>query len=87
MDLPVATLIGLEDTDSIAEVSAPLVACLFCIYDFIKRGRQKMIGQDVSIETGIQTDLITHSVKYKNEQGNANIVNILGVWPPSKVSS
>lgn len=87
MDLPVATLIGLADTDSLAEVSAPLVACLFSIYHFIKRGRQTMIGHDVGFEAGIQADLITRSAKLQNEQANANIVNILGTWPPFKVSS
>ena len=87
MDLPVATLIGLADINSLAEVSAPLVACLFSIYHFIKRGRQTVIGHDVGLEAGIQADFIARSVKLKNEQGNANIVNSLGTWPPFKVSS
>ena len=45
-----------------------------------------MIGHDVGFEAGIQADLITRSVKLKNEQ-KRNIVNILGTWPPFKVSS
>ena len=86
MDLPVATLIDLEDIDS-PEVPAPLVACLFSIYHFIKRGRQTMIGHDVSEEVGIQAELIPHSVKPKNEQGNAKIGNPCGAWPPFRVNS
>ena len=80
MELPVTILLGLEAPDRLAEVSAPLVACLFNVYHFIKRGRHGVLG-----EAAVQADLITRSVKLKSVQGLPYISNSSGEWPPCKV--
>ena len=80
MELPVTILLGLEAPDCLAEVSAPLVACLFNVYHFIKRGRHGVLG-----EAAVQADLITRSVKLKSVQGLPYISSSSGEWPPWKV--